>query len=84
MLAALKYRYAELFLCKAMHGRRLIGGGLVNVVVAASPFLRQQILLQKSGLFRRLLHHGAERAILPRTHARRLVQTEERSFGGLE
>jgi hypothetical protein len=64
MLAALKYWFTELFLCKAMHGRRLIAGWLVNVVVAALPFRRQQILLQQRVLYRRLLDHGAERALL--------------------
>jgi hypothetical protein len=53
-----------------MHGRRLIAGRLVNVVVAALPIRRQQILLQQRVLSRRLLDGGAERALLVRTNAR--------------
>ncbi len=70
MLAALKYWFNELFLRKGMQGRRLIAGRLVNVVVAALPIRRQQIFLQQRVLSRRLLDHGAERALVVRTDAR--------------
>ena len=70
MLAALKHWFAELFPHKTVHGRRLIAGRLVNVVVAAFPIRRQQILLQQRVLSRLLLDDGAERALLVRTNAR--------------